>query len=116
MAIGGRIEWNESALRELFDSPAGPVAIWGDAKAEVITQEAKRLAPVSPRGSNGRPSGYMRSQIGWQRGIDAVGVYWDIFSPALSPEGAPYGLFVETGTSKMEAQPYLRPALFILKG
>lgn len=115
MAVGGRIQWDDAALRELLASPAGPVALWGDAKAEMVTQEAKRLAPVSPKGSHGRPSGYLRSQIGWDRGVDSLGVYWDIFSPALSTEGAPYGLFQEVGTSKMHAQPHLRPALFIIK-
>lgn len=115
MALGGRIEWNEAALRELMASPTGPVARDLQAKAERVTQEAKRLAPVSPRGSNGRPSGYLRSQIGFTVGVDGLGVYADIASPALSPDGAPYGLFQEVGTSKMHAQPHLRPALFIIK-
>lgn len=115
MAIGGRIVWDDAALHELIDSPTGPVARDLAAKAEKVTQEAKRLAPVSPHGSNGRASGYLRSQIGWDIGVDAEGIYADISSPALSIEGAPYGLFQEVGTSKMAAQPYLRPALFIIK-
>jgi hypothetical protein len=116
MAIGGRIDWDEAALRDLLQSPTGPVARDLAAKAERVTQEAKRLAPVSPKGSNGRPSGWLRSQIGFTVGVDALGVYADIASPAETPTGEPYGLFQEVGTSKMAAQPHLRPALFIIKG
>lgn len=115
MAIGGRIEWDDTALNQLLDSPEGPVGRMLQAKAEKVTQEAKRLAPVSPKGSNGRPSGWLRSHIGWELGADTAGLYADISSPAESPEGAPYGFFQEVGTSKMAAQPYLRPALFIVK-
>lgn len=111
MAVGGRIEWNEAALAELLTSPTGPVARLLSTGGEKVTQEAKRLAPVSPKGSHGRPSGYLRSQIGWHLGVDAAGLYVDIASPALSVDGAPYGLFQEVGTSKMAAQPHLRPAL-----
>lgn len=115
MAIGGRIVWDDVALAELLESPTGPVGRDLQAKAERVTQEAKRLAPVSPHGSNGRASGYLRSQIGWDIGVDSEGIYADISSPALSTDGAPYGLFQEVGTSKMAAQPHLRPALFIIK-
>jgi HK97 gp10 family phage protein len=114
VAVGGRIDWDESALADLLTSAAGPIAIFGDGLAEKGTQEAKRLAPVSPHGSHGRKSGYLRSQIGWRRGQDERGLYWDIVSPALSVEGAPYGLFQEVGTSKMPPQPYLRPALLAI--
>jgi hypothetical protein len=116
VAVGGRIEWNENAFRELFESPTGPLARLLLSGAEKVAQEAKRLAPVSPHGSHGRQSGYLRSQIGFELGSDARGLYADISSPALSVDGDPYGLFIEVGTSKMKAQPHLRPALFILKG
>lgn len=65
---------------------------------EVGAQGAKRRAPVSPDGSNGRPSGYMRSKIGWIIEEDAEGLYVDIQSPATTPSGYPYGLGVEVGT------------------
>ncbi|MCA1570787.1 MAG: HK97 gp10 family phage protein [Chloroflexi bacterium] len=110
-----RINWHEGALRELTVSPTGPVGRFMQQTGERVTQEAKRLAPVSPRGSNGRRSGYLRSQIGWTMGSDGRGVYVDIASPALSTGGAPYGLYQETGTSKMAAQPHLRPALAVVR-
>jgi len=158
MAIGGRggvtVHVDEAVLYNLLESPEGPVARWMQNKVvEPITQEAKRLAPVSFQGSTSlahnmvgeleeyhRPSGYMKSQIGWTHGRDAEGMYWDINSPATSTQGAPYGLFVEIGTKEHDIeskgpwplrnrqtgavfghkvkhpgtapQPYLRPALW----
>lgn len=115
MAVGGRIKWDEAALAAFLSGPNGPPATICSIFGEKITQEAKRLAPVSPHGSHGRPSGWLRSAIGWELGHDELGVYADIFSPALSVDGAPYGLFQEVGTSKMKAQPHLRPALYSIK-
>jgi HK97 gp10 family phage protein len=115
VAIGGRIDWDEAALAELLTSTHGPVARDLEGKAERVTQEAKRLAPVSPHGSGGRPSGYGRSQIGWVMGTDDKGVYADVSTPATTADGAPYMAYQETGTSKMAAQPHIRPALDILR-
>ena len=159
MAVGGRVDvdLDEEALYQLLDAPDGEVARWMQTKvAEPITQNAKRLAAVSKAGTTAlvesweddgamsltevhRPSGYMRSQIGWRFGQDEEGMYWDIESPARSLQGAPYGLFVEVGTKAhpidshgpwplrnrqtgqvfgqhvnhpgTKPQPYLRPAL-----
>lgn len=138
VATGGRIVWNDRELNRLLRSESGPVARYLARAGEVGAQGAKRRAPVSPDGSHGRPSGYMRSHIGWQIGSDSEGLYVDIVSPAESPEGYPYGLGVEVGTvahtirSKgpyplrdkkgnvfgpvvqhpgTDPQPYLRPAL-----
>jgi len=138
MATGGRIEWNSQELNRILNSEGGPVGRFMARVGEVGTQGAKRRAPVSPDGSNGRPSGYMRSKIGWIVGIDAEGLYVDIQSPAETPEGYPYGLGVEVGTAAhvirskgpyplrdkhghvfgpevhhpgTDPQPYLRPAL-----
>lgn len=98
MAIGGRIIWDDSEFNELLTSERGPVARFMGRVGEVGAQGAKRRAPVSRDGSHGRPSGYMRSQIGWLIGTDAEGMYVDIVSPAESPTGFPYGLGVEVGT------------------
>lgn len=115
MAIGGQILWNEVALAELLTSTEGPVGIDMLRKGELVTQEAKRLAPTSPHGSGGRPSGYLRSAIGMKMDKDNEGLYVDISTPATTETGAPYGLFQEVGTSKMAAQPHLRPALDVLR-
>lgn len=98
MAVGGRgigtVRVDESAIRDLA-SPAGPVARYLARGAQQVTQGAKRRAPVSPRGSHGRRSGYLRSQIGWVIGEDAEGLYVAVASPARTPapREAPYGLF-----------------------
>jgi HK97 gp10 family phage protein len=115
MAIGGRIDWDESALAELMTSPGGGVARMLQGAGEKVTQEAKRLAPTSPHGSGGRSSGYLRSQIGLTMGADGDGLYVDIATPATTASGSPYGLFQEVGTSKMAAQPHIRPALDVLR-
>jgi hypothetical protein len=76
-----------------------------------VKQASKQYAAVSPSGSNGRRSGYMRSKISLRPGRDGQSLYVDIISPATTPRGAPYPYFVEVGTRRMRAQPYLRPGL-----
>jgi hypothetical protein len=98
MATGGRIVWDDKELNQILNSESGPLGILCARIGEVGTQGAKRRAPVSPDGSHGRPSGYLRSQIGWKVGSDPEGVYVDVISPAETPEGYPYGLGVEVGT------------------
>jgi hypothetical protein len=98
---GGRgfsINFNEREMYELTHGEAGAVGRIMARKGEIVTQGAKRRAPVSPRGSGGRPSGYLRSKIAWELGHDALGVYVDVASPARTVDGQPYGLFVEVGT------------------
>ena len=146
MAVGGRVQlvFDEAAMAELLHGPAGPVARMLESKGEIVTQGAKRRAPVSPAGSGGRPSGYLRSNIHWKLGTDTLGLYVDVMSPATTVDGDPYGLFVEVGTVPhvirshgpyplrnrrtgqvfgpivnhpgTAAQPYLRPALEDLRG
>jgi HK97 gp10 family phage protein len=118
MAAGGRgivVRVNQAAIDALASSDQGPVARAMQTAGEIVAQGAKRRAPVSPHGSNGRPSGYLRSQIGWDLVLEDV-VKARVASPALSVDGAPYGLFQEVGTRKMAAQPHLRPALDDLAG
>lgn len=120
MAVGGRgirVEVNDAALRDLITSPTGPVAIALSKAGEVVTQGAKRRAPVSPHGSHGRPSGYLRSSIGWELRTES-GLRARVGSFAITNDGRnfDYGYAQEVGTQKMRAQPYLRPALDDLSG
>lgn len=144
MAVGGRIEWDDSELDKLLNGTEGPVARDLQGKAEVVTQGAKRRAPVSPDGSHGRPSGWMRSHIGWRITKDSRGLVAIVESPATTPEGFPYPLVVELGSAPhiieshgdyplrnrktgqvfgkrvrhpgTDPQPYLRPALDDIRG
>jgi hypothetical protein len=139
VATGGRLQWDDRELDRLLNGRDGPVARDLQARGERGTQGAKRRCPVSPDGSHGRPSGYARSKIGWRLGRDDISLYVDVVSPALTPDGKPYGLFIEVGTDPhvieshgpyplrnrrtgqvfgrrvqhpgTEPQPYLRPAL-----
>lgn len=142
--VGGWLRWDPAEWQRLMESPDGPVGRDLGRKAEIVMQGAKRRAPVSPRGSHGRGSGYLRSNIGWRYDWDAGGISVVIESTARTPEGAPYALFVEIGTrphiirSKgpyplrnrqtgqvfgrqvnhpgTPASPYLRPALDDIRG
>lgn len=67
-------------------------------RAEAVTQEAKRLAPVSPAGEYGRPSGWLRSHIGWEFLTDHRGLFARVHGDAFTPEGFNYGLAMEVGT------------------
>jgi HK97 gp10 family phage protein len=65
--------------------------LWAASKP--IEMEAKRLAPER--------SGLLRSQIGWKRKGTALHLHLG---------KAYYGWFVERGTPRMAARPFLRPA------
>lgn len=68
------------------------------AAGEIIRADA---AARAPRGRTGRLSGMMRLEWDGRRRRALVGPHKEAF----------YGDFVERGTSKMAAQPFLRPAL-----
>lgn len=141
MATGGRgfrLVWNPAEEERLLRSEGGPVGRDLRRKAERVTQEAKRLCPVSPHGSGENRSGHLRSSIGMDLGRDERGLYAQIGT------NVEYGLFVELGTrphvieSKgpwplrnrrtgevfgrrvrhpgTTAQPFLRPALDVIRG
>lgn len=109
---GGRgvdVRIDESLLRRLCTGPDGPVFQAMVQIGQEGAQEAKRRAPVGERGSKsplGHPSGWLRSQIGWQISVKAGQVVVDVISPAVtSPAnpkpGEPYALYME--------RPDLRP-------
>lgn len=121
-STSGRVDVDERAIRDLA-TPAGPVARYLARGAQRVTQGAKRRAPVSPRGSHGRRSGYLRSEIGWLIGTDSDGLYVVVASPAQTNDkrAAPYGLFQNLPTLygrarngrryRITTTPHLIPAL-----
>lgn len=143
MATGGRVVWNDDEVDRLLHSESGPTARKLQGYAEVVTQGAKRRAATSPDGSYGRPSGYMRSGIGWRILTDAGGLVARVEAPATTPDGFPYPMVVELGSKAheikshgpyplrnkygtvfgnrvwhpgTEPQPFLRPALDDIRG
>lgn len=65
MPIGGRVNVvvNQAAIEEI-GLGSGAVRLMTRV-GEVVTQEAKRLCPVSPVGSSDHPSGQLRNDIGF---------------------------------------------------
>lgn len=139
MPAGGMVVvLDDPAIARLLNSEDGPVARMLVEKGQQVTQEAKRLCPVSPRGSGDHRSGHLRSSIGWDLKRDGEGLHAEIGTDV------DYGLYVEVGTKPhvirstgpwplrnrrtgqtfgqvvhhpgTRAQPYLRPALDSIRG
>lgn len=91
------IEINGDALRELFESPSGEVARDLQRRALQVERAAKQLCPVD--------TGRLRSSITNEIGQDGEGLV------AVIGTNVEYAPYVELGTSKMAAQPFLLPAL-----
>lgn len=85
------------AINRLVNSPDGPVARELARRAVQVDRRAKQLAPVD--------TGRLRSSISWRLGSDGKGLF------ALVGTDVHYAPYVELGTSRMAAQPFLRPAL-----
>ena len=91
------VEINGDALRELFESPSGEVAKDLQRRALQVDRAAKRNCPVD--------TGRLRSSITNEIGQDGEGLV------AVIGTNVEYAPYVELGTSKMAAQPFLLPAL-----
>lgn len=114
-AARSRFKMNEAAFRGLIGAH-GPVARTLVRRALAVHKLAVHNASEPPRGgvpnAGSEPgkgpavrTGRLRASITWRLGEDAIGLYADIGSAVL------YAPYVELGTSRMEARPYLRPAL-----
>lgn len=95
--MAGYVRFDEGALDALFDSPSGEVAKDLKRRSTQVTRAAKRACPVD--------TGRLRSSITDEVGADAGGLV------ARIGTNVNYAIFVELGTSRMSARPYLRPAL-----
>ena len=97
------VVFDRAALDKLFNSPDGPTGKELARVAQQITTSAKRNA-------SGRPgprviTGRLRSSIDWEVGrLGAVLV-------ARIGTNVHYAPYVELGTSRAPAYPFLRPAL-----
>jgi HK97 gp10 family phage protein len=94
---------DNDAIMEIGRKKAGTMM---KEKAERILDAAKDNAPVDTGAL--RDSGHIDEKEGGQ--------YYEIIfdAPVLSGDGS-YARYVEEGTSKMDAQPYLRPAILAAK-
>lgn len=91
------LEINGAALQELFVSPNGDVAKDLQRRALQVERSAKGLCPVD--------TGRLRSSITNELTEDGEGLV------AIVGTDVEYGIYVELGTSRMAAQPFLLPAL-----
>lgn len=102
--------FDEVGLEQLFRSPDGATARDLARRAIRVESEAKAnwntFPPSSPPGS--KPAvrtDRLRASITWQLGVDSIGLFAEIGSPVE------YAAYVEYGTDRMAARPFLRPAL-----
>lgn len=94
---------NEAQLREFLTGTSGPVA-------RDLIKRAIRVEAAAKQNATHRPgpmvrTGRLRGSITWRLGADALGLYADVGSAVL------YAPYVELGTSRARAYPFLRPAL-----
>jgi phage gpG-like protein len=103
--------WDLAALTAILESPAGPVGRDLARRAVLVETAAKESmgGGYPPPSQPGEPphlrSGRLRASISWRLGEDAEGLYADIGS------NVEYAYWVEMGSDRMAARPYLRPAL-----
>lgn len=102
--------FNEAGLYNLFHSSHGPVALDLARRAIAVESEAKlgwnQFPPSGPPGQ--KPAvrtGRLRASISWQLGSDDQGLFAEIGS------NVEYAAYVELGTGRMAARPFLRPSL-----
>lgn len=81
----------------MLTGPTGPVAREVARRATFVESAAKQLAPVD--------TGRLRSSIATEMSRDSKGVV------AYVGSNVEYAIYLEMGTSRMAARPYLIPAL-----
>jgi HK97 gp10 family phage protein len=96
-------------LEKLDDLTQKQVSAAAKAGAKFVQGKAKEKAPVSQDGSNGKPRGFLKKNIRIKaeksktkgKKVYSIGIAGSAF----------YGVFLEYGTKKIAARPFLRPAL-----
>lgn len=91
-----RLVLNHAAIAELLTGPDGPVAKDILRRTAKVEAAAKQNCPVD--------TGRLRSSISHELALDG-GIVGRVGTNVF------YAPFVELGTSRMSAQPFLRPAL-----
>lgn len=101
-----RFALNQAGLQEVLRGPAMQDMA---RRAIRVESSAKQYASGSGGGPNVR-TGRLRGSITWEPGADSQGPYVDVGSNVF------YAPFVELGTSRAPAYPFLAPALEAARG
>lgn len=95
--MADRIRFDQAAIDKLFESPAGPIGKALVRSTVRIERTAKQLCPVD--------TGRLRASITHALDRDSRGLVGVVGTDVN------YAPYVELGTSRSGAQPFLRPAL-----
>lgn len=97
MAANVTVRLDPAAVERMLRAPGGFVAVDLTRRAINVESAAKRVCPVD--------TGRLRSSITHSLATDERGLL------ALIGTNVEYARYVEFGTRRMRAQPYLRPSL-----
>jgi hypothetical protein len=98
-------KWSEAGFRDLLSLRVMPDLIKRAIRVQAFARSGWNAPPGPPGGKPGVRTGRLRASIVWVPGVDEISPYVDIGS------NVEYAIYVEMGTSRMAARPYLRPAL-----
>lgn len=100
--MAAAVTLNPAAINNLLASPTGEVSRYMLRQGVLVANAAKTLCPVD--------TGRLRASIGVSQQFTPAGAVTTVGS------NVEYSLYVELGTRRMRARPYLRPALQAIQG
>ena len=103
MSTGVRITLDKRKLDQIARNLPGRVSDWLDGVAQEIVNDIKLsfgTSPSSPGDPPGVDTGALRASMRWVSEAQFVRVVYD---------GVEYGVYLEYGTSRMSARPFINP-------
>jgi len=97
--------WNEAEYERLIRIPIVADLVKRAIRVQTAAKTGWSAPPSQPGGKPAVRTNLLRGSIAWRIGTDAISPYVDVGSAVK------YAIFVELGTKRMAARPYLRPAL-----
>jgi len=100
------ITLNTRKLDEILRNTPDKINDWMDGVAQEIVNDIKLsfgTSPSAPGDPPGVDTGALRASMRWERGGQFQRIVYD---------GVEYGVYLEYGTSKMSARPFISPVFF----